>query len=136
MAPDPRLAAALLGLQPILHDGTFVFVTLSPGADPRPYAPVAMVHEPEGLSIVVREQAAARHGLAAPATAFRAAWITLAATTDLDLVGLTATVAQALASAGIACNVVAGARHDHLFVPVARARDALAVLAGLAAPPA
>jgi hypothetical protein len=48
-------------------------------------------------------------------------------------VGLTATVATALAEAGIACNVVAGFHHDHLFVPWERREDALAILSDLSA---
>ena len=52
------------------------------------------------------------------------------AETDLDLVGLTATVSGRLAEAGIACNVIAGARHDHLFVPAERGEEAMGLLAG------
>lgn len=47
--------------------------------------------------------------------------------------GLTAAVATALADDGIACNVVAGYHHDHLFVPAARAADAMESLVRLAA---
>jgi hypothetical protein len=65
--------------------------------------------------------------------AFRAAWITLSVYSDLHAVGLTAAVAAALASEGISCNVVAALRHDHLFVPVDRADDALTVLERLQA---
>jgi len=50
---------------------------------------------------------------------------------DLAAVGLTAAFAQALAAVGISCNVLAGAHHDHLFVPVDRATDALAALRAL-----
>ena len=42
--------------------------------------------------------------------------------------GLTAAVSQALAEAGISCNMFAGVHHDHLFVPVDEAARALAVL--------
>jgi hypothetical protein len=52
---------------------------------------------------------------------------------SLEAVGLTAAVATALAARGIAANVIAGARHDHVFVPAARADDALAALRDLAA---
>lgn len=40
--------------------------------------------------------------------------------------GLTAAVA--LAEANIRCNVIAAAFHDHIFVPVASAQEALGVL--------
>ena len=40
-------------------------------------------------------------------------------------------ISQALAQAGIGCNVVAGTVHDHLFVPAERAADAMAVLQAL-----
>ena len=50
---------------------------------------------------------------------------------DLAAVGLTAAFSQALAQAGIGCNVVAGTVHDHLFVPAERAADAMAVLQAL-----
>ena len=47
------------------------------------------------------------------------------------MVGLTARFAGALAAAGVACNVIAGACHDHLFVPPEQAEQALAILATL-----
>jgi uncharacterized protein len=50
---------------------------------------------------------------------------------DLRAVGLTAAVAIAPAEAGIGCNVVAAAYHDHLFVPVESASPAIAVLQAL-----
>ena len=37
------------------------------------------------------------------------------------------------ANAGIACNVVAAVRHDHLFVPADRGAEAVAVLAAMSA---
>ena len=63
---------------------------------------------------------------------FTAAWITLTVHSDLSAVGLTAAFSQALARAGISCNVVAGVCHDHLFVPVGQAQDALDALRALA----
>ena len=117
------------GLEPRLHEGEYAFVSLGPDASWDGLEPVATVREPEGWTLVVpREQAAAR-GLE---PLWQGAWITLAATTSLDCVGLTARFAQALALEGIACNVVAGAFHDHLFVPRERAAAALVVLRTLA----
>jgi hypothetical protein len=49
-----------------------------------------------------------------------------------DKIGLTATVATALADRGIASNVVAGSYHDHPFVPYQRRHDAMTRLIELA----
>jgi hypothetical protein len=46
-------------------------------------------------------------------------------------VGLTAAFAHALGQAGISCNVVAGAYHDHIFVPYEQAERAMEALIGL-----
>lgn len=119
----------LLGaLEPALHPGIFVFTQLPDGAAIGPEVIVASVREPEGLSVVLREDDVHRLGLP---VLFRAAWITLSVPSALDAVGLTAAVATALAREGISCNVVAGACHDHLFVPIERSEDALAALQSL-----
>jgi uncharacterized protein (TIGR03083 family) len=126
------LAALLAALEPRRHDGVFVFATLPAGGDAASLPVVASVREPEGLSVVVPAEAAAAAGLA---SRFPSAWITLGVSSPLDAVGLTAAVSGALARAGIPCNVVAGLEHDHLFVPVGLADEALAVLEGLRRPP-
>jgi uncharacterized protein len=46
----------------------------------------------------------------------------------LEAVGLTAAFATALGNSGISCNVVAGACHDHIFVPLELADAAMHVL--------
>ncbi|MDH3540770.1 MAG: ACT domain-containing protein [Acidimicrobiia bacterium] len=61
----------------------------------------------------------------------QAAWLTLDVHSALDGIGLTATVTTALAAAGIPCNMLAGAFHDHLLVPTAEADRAIAVLEAL-----
>ena len=61
------------------------------------------------------------------------AWIALSVETELDAVGITALIASAFALRDLPCNVMAGAYHDHVFVPVARADEAMSVLAGLQA---
>lgn len=58
----------------------------------------------------------------------RLAWLTLSVQSSLEAVGLTAAVSERLTREGISCNVLAGYRHDHLLVPVARADDAIAAL--------
>ncbi len=129
LRPRPQPPPAL---EPWLHDGAYVFVSLEHGADVAPLAPVVTVQEEEGVTVVVREEVATARKLR---VLFRATWITLKIHTELDLVGLTAAFATALGSAGISCNVVAGAHHDHIFVPVDQAEHALAILKGLSARP-
>jgi uncharacterized protein len=125
LPPIADLTALLSSLQPELNEGTFVFATLEAGQKVEPSDLVALVREPEGVSVVVEEQAAKRIGLHG---VFRCAWITLTVNSDLQAVGLTAAFSAALGSAGISCNVVAGANHDHIFVPIELASEAMSVL--------
>ncbi len=62
---------------------------------------------------------------------FVAAWITLEIHSALEAVGLTAAVSRVLTRAGISANVVAGYTHDHVFVPLERADDAMRALTTL-----
>ena len=115
-------------MQPELNEGVYVFSSVPADRDVSKLAPVATFREREGLTLILDEATALREELPA---LFRAAWITLTVHSDLEAVGLTAAVAEALTKASISCNVVAAAFHDHLFVPVERAADALAQLTGL-----
>jgi uncharacterized protein len=128
--PVTKLEQLLASMQPELNDGAYIFSSVQPDRDVSRLAPVATFREREGLTIIIDEQTALREGLP---VLFRAAWITLTVHSDLEAVGLTAAVAEALTRASISCNVVAAAFHDHIFVPVERAADALAQLAGLQA---
>ncbi len=112
-------------MEPQLHPGVYVFVSLPPGEPMPAVEPLATFREVEGLSLILPEQDAVSRGLA---VLFRAAWISLEVHSDLEAVGLTAAVAAALTHRGISCNVVAGTFHDHLFVPVDRADEALECL--------
>jgi uncharacterized protein len=112
-------------LDPVLNPGTFVFVSLPPDAMIEPKLVIASIQEPEGLTVVMLETDARERGLQ---VLYRCAWITLSLNSDLEAVGLTATFASALAKAGISCNVVAGAYHDHIFVPVHQAEAAISEL--------
>lgn len=127
MTAEPAL---LLDLQPVLNPGTFVFASV-PGNLPVPSADIiASIREPEGMSVILEESAARWVGLS---PAFECAWITLMVHSDLDAVGITAEVSSALARAGISCNVVAGLRHDHIFVPIEQAGEAMCCLKSLSA---
>ncbi|MFD3943212.1 ACT domain-containing protein [Streptomyces sp. NPDC058579] len=128
MTAERNLDRLVAGMRPELNPGRYVFTTVD-GPAPAGVAPVVTVAEPEGLTVVVRQEEADGAGLAYD---YVAGWITLRVHSALDAVGLTAVVAQGLAEAGLSCNVVAGFHHDHLFVEHARADEALAVLRGIA----
>src|SRR3954465_13925509 len=128
--PISNLDELLCSINPRLRTGVYVFVTLPLEADKSRLEPIATFVEDEGLSIIVEESQAKDIG---SRILFRAAWITLTVASDLNAIGLTAAVANALARKGISCNIVAGANHDHLFVPVESASQAMDALSELQA---
>ena len=117
-APVSDLAGMLAGMAPVLDPREWGFVVAE--SDP-PAEAFAIIREDEGATAIVAEEGGAF------------ARITLTVHSALDGVGLTAAVSTALAAAGIACNVVAGFHHDHLFVPWERRDEALTILQRLAA---
>lgn len=127
--PIRDLDRLLAGMRPTLQPGRYAFTTLPHGQTPLDAGQiVASIREAEGLSVVLAESDALALGLP---IAFTAAWITLEVHSDLAAVGLTAAFSQALAQAGIGCNVIAGTVHDHIFVPAGQAADTMAVLQAL-----
>ena len=123
-----ELSVLLRSLEPTLNDGVYVYSVLAAGADLSAVSVIATFHESEGTTVITSEAEAIKANLP---VLFRAAWITLKVHSDLQAVGLTAAFSRALGDAGIGCNVVAAAHHDHLFVPVARAGEAMAWLKAL-----
>lgn len=128
--PVSNLALLLSSLRPELHGGTWAWCTRPAATSTEGVDAVATMREAEGLTLVVAEAEALARGWP---VAFRSAWITLTVHSDLAAVGLTAAFSTALGDAGISCNVIAGVHHDHLFVPIERAADAMAALRALQA---
>ena len=118
LGPVSDLAGMLAGMAPVLdaRRWEFALVEGNPPSDA-----FAVICEEEGTTVIVAQEAG---GFAR---------ISLTVHSALDGVGLTAAVAGGLAGARIACNVVAGYHHDHLFVPWERRDEALAILQRLAA---
>jgi hypothetical protein len=125
VSPVSDLSVLLKTLQPVLNPGVFVFASVKDAHALDPAVIVASIREPEGLSVITSEADAEISGLN---VLFKCAWITLTVNSALDAVGLTAAFASALAHSGISCNVVAGAYHDHIFVPLESAQTAMQVL--------
>lgn len=123
-----NLAVLLSTMEPTLHKGVYAYCVVPHGTAIANLSAVASIQEAEGLTLVLPEQQAISANLP---VLFRAAWITLMVHSDLQAVGLTAAFATALGQAGISCNVIAGAYHDHIFVPVELAQKALEALQAL-----
>ena len=118
----------LRSLEPRLHAGEFVFVSVAPDRAAQLNG-LATIVELEGTTVVLRRQDADSEFLPYD---FVARWITLTAHSSLETVGLTATIALALAEAGVSSNVLAGFHHDHLLVPAHQAEMSMTVLRELA----
>ena len=129
MNPSVSNLSELLGkMQPVLNRGVYVFSSVPFDTVLSKIQPIATIREPEGLTVIAEEGKARAANLECM---FRAAWITLSVHSDLEAIGLTAAFAAALSEAGISCNVVAGAYHDHIFVPIASAPAAMETLKAL-----
>ena len=113
-------------LAPALHPDPYVYAVVS--QVPAGIAPFAVIREEEGISLVLAKADADRASLP---YRYVAARISLRVSSDLAAVGLTATVSRVLADAGISCNVIAGAVHDHLFTDWDHRAQALALLSAL-----
>lgn len=124
-SPITDLNTLLSAMSPELQPGVYVYACVPFSADLTGLAALATFREREGLTIIVEEGAALKAGIE---PLFRAAWITLTVHSDLQAVGLTAAFANALGKAGVSCNVVAAAYHDHVFVPIESADTAMAAL--------
>lgn len=125
MAAETELQALLKNMQPVLDGREFVFCTIPVGDIPEGLPTVCTCHEAEGLTLVVERLQAEAHGLLG---SYPCRMLTLNVHSALEAVGFLAAVLAALAAHGISANAVAGFYHDHLFVPVARAEKAVAVL--------
>ncbi len=126
--PLSDLAELLRSMEPELHEGVYVYSVVPAHTDLGGIAAVAVFREAEGVTLVTPEAVALEAKLP---VLFRAAWITLKVHSDLQAVGLTAAFSRALGNAGISCNVMAAAHHDHIFVPVEKAAEAVAALRAL-----
>ena len=122
---ESDLAVLLANLAVERRHGAYAMVE---AVDPSPALvgrAAAIVQEKHSTTLVLTLEDAAAHGLE---ITVELAWLTLAVRSSLEAVGLTAHVSGVLADNGIACNVLAGFRHDHLLVPLDRGDEAAGLL--------
>ena len=131
MSGERNLDTLRLEMAPQMHSETFVYCNFPDFEMPPGMSPICTFREAEGLSVIV-EKGQAQHR--AVEYVFEARLITLTVHSSLEAVGFLAALAGSLAQASIPCNAVAGYHHDHLFVPTARAGEALALLSAMASP--
>jgi hypothetical protein len=127
MLGETDLDKLIGSMQPVLGEPEYVFASWDKDS-PVPVAqlePLGMFYEKEGLTVIVLKSSADTLGIIYQGV-FQC--ITLNVYSSLEAVGLTAVVSSALASQGISANVVAAYYHDHIFVPVAKANQALSCL--------
>ena len=125
MSGEKNLKKLIQDMEPILHEGTYVFVSVaSLDMVPRS-ATIFEFKEDEGITLVVKKETADALKLSYE---FEASWITLNIHSSLEAVGLTAAFSGELAKHKLSCNVVAGFYHDHLFVARTDAEETIRVL--------
>jgi hypothetical protein len=123
---EKNLKALLKSMQPTLLPGIYAFVTLPKGrALPAGVAPLMTFAEPEGTSLILSETDVAKTGLP---HAFFCRGISLAVHSSLYAVGFLAAVSERLANAGMSINIASAYHRDYVFVPTARAEEAVELL--------
>ncbi|MEO0571419.1 MAG: ACT domain-containing protein [Bacteroidota bacterium] len=117
-----NLADVLVGLNPRLNEGRYVFVSSKGPLKVDSSDTVGTFKEEEGITYIIKKEQADLQGLTyGPVMA----WITLKVHSSLEAIGLTAAVSKVLSENDISCNVVAAYYHDHIFVPEKDAENAL-----------
>jgi hypothetical protein len=113
-------------MEPRLHDGEFVFCTVSPAQFRRlRIEPLGWFREEEGITLIAERSVADRDGLKYE---FISRMITLSVHSSLYAVGFLAAITTKLAAAGISVNPISAYYHDHLFVPADQASAAMKAL--------
>jgi hypothetical protein len=125
MPGESDLNIILKTLKPFLHDGEYVFCQVPDQYPIDLNDIISYFKEGEGVTIILSKKTADRFKLP---YSFVSAWITLRVHSSLESVGLTAAFSNALAAAGISCNVVAAYFHDHIFVDIKDAKKSMEVL--------
>ena len=128
MAGKYDITDILRNLDPVLNEGSFVFITLKNTEAIPENKIIGQFKEKEGNTLILKQEDADSFNLTYD---FIASWITLNVHSSLYAVGLIAAVSKVLAQNNIACNCMAGYYHDHLFVAKKDARSAIRALRSL-----
>lgn len=134
MSGEIDLTKLIASMHPVLNDQEYIFAIMDKDSlvSIDELEPLGTFYEIEGLTVIALKTKADALGIYYQSV-FQC--ITLNVHSSLEAVGLTAAVSCALANDGISANVVAAYYHDHIFVPTAKAKQALLCLQNLAREP-
>jgi uncharacterized protein len=126
MKGELNLKQLLRDMKLEMWEEVFVFCPLAEGMEiPGAINPLLTFREQEGTTLVISRLEAEQAGVRYQ---FASRLISLTVHSSLDAVGFLAAITGRLAEAGISVNAVSAFYHDHLFVPVDRAQEALCLL--------
>jgi len=108
-----------------MSNDTYVFATVEHSFNADVLSPLMVFREQEGTTLIVNQQQAETAGLDYE---FPCKMITLNIHSSLEAVGFLARITQRLAKLKMGVNPVSGFYHDHLFIPIDRAEDAMVEL--------
>ena len=128
--PERDLDTLLIFMKPALDPREWVFCSVDRSFLTSAHRPLFVFHESEGTTVVIERSLAESLAIE---YAFVSRRITLRVHSDLNSVGFLATVTSELAKHMIPTNAVSAFYHDHLFVAIDRAEEALHVLESLSA---
>jgi hypothetical protein len=120
---ETNLDKLLAAMSPALDKETYVFCTV-------PTMPTGLVEKPrmvfeeaEGTTLIITKGQAEAQNIKYE---YPCCMITLNVHSSLEAIGFLARITTHLASQhGLSVNAVAGFYHDHLFIPIDRAQDAM-----------
>ena len=128
---EKDLQTLLKSIAPTLLEGSWAFATVAKGKPiPAGLKPLATYEEVEGTTLLLDDKDLAKAGLP---HAFFCRGISLNVNSSLYAVGFLAAVCAELAKAAMSINIVSAYHRDYIFVPSARAEEALMLLKKLAA---
>lgn len=128
---EKDLQTLLRSIAPTLLEGSWAFATVAKGKPmPEGLKPLMTYQEEEGTTLLLEEKELAKCQLP---HAFFCRGISLNVNPSLYAVGLLAAVSEVLAKAAMSINIVSAYHRDYIFVPSARAEEAIGLLKKLAA---
>ncbi|MFX0207851.1 MAG: ACT domain-containing protein [Candidatus Hodarchaeota archaeon] len=126
MSGISNLKTLLKLMKPKIMDCEFIFCTISETHfSELNITPLLMFTEEEGITLIVKKKIAENYSI--PYSGVWA-WIILTVHSNLSAVGFLSVITDTFAKSGISVNIVSAYYHDHLFVPIEKANQAMRLL--------